>query len=134
MLALRRTYRFCASHRYWRDEWTPERNFAVFGKCALPHGHGHNSRFQLVIEGEPDASTGMIVDLGVLDRLIEEHVEKALDHRNINAEVPGFATVIPTTENLARWIYDRVAPLLPRGRLAEVLLREDEYLEASYRP
>jgi 6-pyruvoyltetrahydropterin/6-carboxytetrahydropterin synthase len=134
MLSLRRTYRFCASHRYWRDEWTPERNFAVFGKCALPHGHGHNYRFQLVIEGEPDPLTGMIVDLGALDRLVEEHVEKALDHRNINAEVPGFDRLVPTTENLARWIYEKTAPLLPRGRLAEVVLREDEALEASYRP
>lgn len=133
-VVLRRTYRFCASHRYWRAEWSPEKNLAVFGSCALPHGHGHNYRFTLAIEGEPDAETGMVVDLGVLDRLVAEHVEKALDHRNINAEVPGFETTIPTTENLARWIHARVAPLLPRGRLVEVLLREDEFLEASYRP
>ena len=52
MIVLHRTYRFCASHRYWRDEWTEEQNRAAFGKCALPHGHGHNYRFTLRIAGE----------------------------------------------------------------------------------
>ena len=134
MVELRRTYRFCASHRYWRDAWSAEKNLAVFGKCALPHGHGHNYRFTLAIEGEPDPDTGMVVELGTLDALVATHIEQALDHRNINAEVPEFRTLIPTTENLVRWIFDHVAPHLPRGRLVEVILREDEALEASYRP
>jgi 6-pyruvoyltetrahydropterin/6-carboxytetrahydropterin synthase len=134
MVELRRTYRFCASHRYWRDAWSAEKNFAVFGKCALPHGHGHNYRFTLVIAGEPDPETGMVVDLGPLDALVEEHVEKALDHRNLNLEVPEFRALTPTTENLARWIFQRVAPLVSRGKLVEVLLHEDEALSASFRP
>ncbi|HYC77156.1 MAG TPA: 6-carboxytetrahydropterin synthase [Planctomycetota bacterium] len=134
MFELRRTYRFCASHRFWRDDWSDDRNLQVFGKCALPHGHGHNYRFTLTIAGDPDPETGMTADLAALDALVAERVEKALDHRNLNAEVPEFKTLIPTGENLAKWIFDRVAPLLPRGELVEVSLQSDEALTATYRP
>ena len=72
MIVLHRTYRFCASHRYWRDEWTEDQNQAAFGRCALPHGHGHNYRFTLRIAGEPDAKTGMVADLGDLDALVQQ--------------------------------------------------------------
>ena len=74
MVVLTRTYRFCASHRYWRDEWSESQNRAAFGDCALPHGHGHNYRLRLEIEGEPDAATGMVVDLSALDALVEREV------------------------------------------------------------
>lgn len=134
MVELRRTYRFCASHRYWRDAWSPEKNAAVFGRCALPHGHGHNYKVTLAVAGEPDPETGMVVELGALDALVAERVEKALDHRNVNVEVAEFRTLTPTTENLARWIFERVAPALPSGRLVEVSLQEDEALTAVYRP
>lgn len=133
MIALERTYRFCASHRYWRDEWSEERNLATFGRCALPHGHGHNYRFTLMIEGEPDAETGMIVDLGALDALVQSEILDRFDHRNINAEVPHFRAVMPTTENLARYVFDTLAPRIPRGRLVLVRMDEDEFLSATCR-
>ena len=133
MIELRRTWRFCASHRYWRDEWTPAENAAAFGKCALPHGHGHNYRVTLTISGAPDPKTGMIVDLPTLDAIVLERVVDVFDHRNINAEIPYFRNVIPTTENLASFIFAAVAPALPRGRLVAVDLEEDEFLSATCR-
>ena len=132
-IELRRTYRFCASHRYWRDEWSEAQNLAAFGKCALPHGHGHNYRLTVIVIGTPDAKTGMVVDLTALDRVVEEHVVGAFDHRNINAQVPYFRNVIPTTENLVSYVFDVLHARLPRGRLAAVTLEEDEFLSATCR-
>jgi 6-pyruvoyltetrahydropterin/6-carboxytetrahydropterin synthase len=134
VILLERTYRFCASHRYWRDEWTDEQNLATFGRCALPHGHGHNYRFTIAIEGPPDPKTGMIADLGPLDALVTREILDRFDHKNINAEVAHFRTVMPTTENLARYVFETLAPRIPRGRLVQVTLQEDEFLSATCRP
>ena len=131
MIVLHRTYRFCASHRYWREEWTEEQNRAAFGRCALPHGHGHNYRFTLRITGEPDEKTGMVADLGDLDALVQREVLDKLDHRNINVEVPYFKSVLPTTENLARYLFDTLARRIPRGTLVSVTMEEDEFLAAT---
>lgn len=133
VIELSRTYRFCASHRYSRPEWSEERNREVFGRCALPHGHGHNYRMTLVIEGEPDPLTGMVVDLGPLDALVEREVLTPFDHHNLNIEVPHFATVMPTTENMAQFVLETLAAKLPRGRLASVTIVEDEFLSATAR-
>jgi len=133
MIVLARTYRFCASHRYWRAEWSEAQNRAAFGDCALPHGHGHNYRFRLDIEGEPDDKTGMIVDLASLDAVVQREILDCFDHRNINAEVPYFKTVTPTTENLARFVFETLSSKMPRGRLVAVTMEEDEFLSATCR-
>jgi len=132
VIVLHRTYRFCASHRYWREEWTEEQNRAAFGRCALPHGHGHNYRFTLRIAGEPDAKTGMVADLGDLDALVQSEILDKLDHRNINVEVPYFKSVMPTTENLARFLFETLSRRIPRGMLVSVTMEEDEFLAATF--
>lgn len=133
MLLLERTYRFCASHRYWRDEWSEEQNHAAFGLCALPRGHGHNYRFTLTIAGDPDPLTGMIADVRALDALVLREVLDRFDHRNLNVEVPHFGRVMPTTENLARYVFDTLAPRIAPGRLVSVKMDEDEFLSATCR-
>ncbi len=77
--------------------------------------------------GEADADSAMIVNLTDLDRVLKEEVDRPLDHRNLNAEVPEFSRKPPTAENLARWIWDRVAARLAAEkwpcRLAQLVLR-----------
>jgi 6-pyruvoyltetrahydropterin/6-carboxytetrahydropterin synthase len=134
---LTRRVRFAAAHRYRRPDWSDERNARAFGLCARPNFHGHGYRCDVTVTGPVDADTGMIVDLGLLDEILEREVRARLDHRNINLDVPEFAdgALIPTGENLARWIHDRIAPSLPAGvSLVEVTLAEDETLSATYRP
>lgn len=133
MTELSRTYRFCASHRYWRPEWSPEKNTAVFGRCALPHGHGHNYRMTIVVEGTPDPLTGMVADLGPLDALVEREIIDLFDHHNLNVEVPYFHDVMPTTENIAGFVLATLAPKIERGRLVAVTVVEDEFLSATAR-
>jgi 6-pyruvoyltetrahydropterin/6-carboxytetrahydropterin synthase len=138
---LTRRTSFAAAHRYRRPEWDAERNAAVFGACARPHYHGHSYVCDVTVTGPVDETTGMIVDLGVLDRVLATEVHEHLDHRNLNLDIPAFAEgpgLVPTGENLARYIADRVQTALiaarTTARLSEVRVAEDATLWATYRP
>jgi 6-pyruvoyltetrahydropterin/6-carboxytetrahydropterin synthase len=132
---LTRRVRFAAAHRYWREEWSEARNREVFGPCANPHGHGHTYAVEVTVAGPVDPETGFVVDLGRLDGVLREAILEPLDHHHINHAVPRFGEggQVPTTENLAAWIWPRVAERLPAGvRLHRVRLREDDTLWADY--
>jgi 6-pyruvoyltetrahydropterin/6-carboxytetrahydropterin synthase len=108
MVRLTRVYRFCASHRLHSDLLTEEENQEVYGKCNHPHGHGHNYRLEVTIAGPVDDKTGKAVDVVKLDRLIGESVLRPFDHHDLNREVPEFAKLVPTSENLALVIEQRL--------------------------
>lgn len=108
MLQLSRTIHFNAAHRLFRRDRSDEWNRATFGAASNPSGYGHNYALEVALEGEPDAENGMVVNLIDLDRVLKEEVDRPLDHRNLNEEIPEFRDVVPTAENLARWIWDRV--------------------------
>ena len=132
---LTRRVAFAAAHRYARDEWSPERNAEVFGPMARPHGHGHNYRLEATVAGEIDRETGFSVDLGLLDAILREEVVEPLHLRHLNHDVPEFGPggMIPTTENIAVWAWDRIVRRLPAGvTLHRVRVREDDSLYADY--
>ena len=127
--------RFAAAHRYRRPDWTDARNSEVFGACANPSFHGHSYTCDVTVRGEIDPDTGFVIDLGALDRVLAREVANRFDHRNINTDVPEFADgkLIPTGENLARFIFERVQSAI--GAMATVVrvrVAEDETLSASY--
>ena len=124
---LSRSVRFSAAHRYFRPEWSQERNREVFGPCSNPHGHGHNYVLEAMVAGEPDAVTGFCVDLGVLDRVLREEVVQPLDHQHLNHAVEEFREGgrIPSTENLLVYLWERIAPRVEGARLVRLRLRED---------
>ena len=133
---LTRRIQFAAAHRYFRPEWTEERNAEVFGACAREHGHGHTYQCTVTVRGTPDPVSGMVMDLGLLDRLLAEEVVHRLDHRHLNLDVAEFAygRTVPTGEMLCVDIWGRVARRLPSGcSLALVRVREDPTLYAEYR-
>jgi 6-pyruvoyltetrahydropterin/6-carboxytetrahydropterin synthase len=109
-LSLTRRVHFSAAHRYRRPEWDDARNAATFGKCARPQYHGHTYICDVTVTGPLDPATGFVVDLPRLDRVLRDDVVEVLDHANLNVDVPEFAEGqrIPSTEELARWIADRV--------------------------
>lgn len=114
---LTRAVHFSASHRYFRSDWSVEENRARFGPSALPEGHGHNYRCEVTVSGAIDPQTGMVMDLDVLDRILDEEVVARFHHRHINSAVPEFGDggLVPTTENLAAFILERTAARLPAG-------------------
>lgn len=130
-----RRVEFSASHRCAVAGWTDERNFAVFGPDANPHGHGHNYVLEVTLTGHVDPVTGMIVDLKDVKTVLNREVVDVMDHRYLNAEVPPFDKIVPTTENIAREIWKRIHPHFSTGavKLHEVRLFETENLYVEYR-
>ena len=126
---------FSAAHRYSRPEWSDEKNASTFGACAWPNFHGHSYVCDVTVGGPIDATTGFVVDLGLLDDILNREVKQRFDHRNINLDVPEFADgkLVPTGENLARFIFERVQREIPKpARVLRLTVGEDESLSATY--
>ena len=131
---LTRVVQFSAAHRYARPEWSAERNAEVFG--AATREHGHTYRCAVTVRGAPDPVSGMIVDLALLDRVLEEEVVRRFDRRVINRDVPEFTdgALVPTGEMLCLDVWKRVGARLPKGcALSLVRVEEDPSLFAEYR-
>jgi len=132
---LTRRVTFAAAHRYRVSGWSDERNEKVFGLCARPNYHGHSYVCEVTVRGELDDTTGMIVDLARLDDVLAAEVRARFDHRNINLDVPEFADgqLVPTGENLARFIFDRVQRALgDAAAVTAVMVAEDDTLRVTY--
>jgi 6-pyruvoyltetrahydropterin/6-carboxytetrahydropterin synthase len=132
---LTRRVSFAAAHRYRVPDWTDERNAEVFGLCARPNYHGHSYVCEVTVRGELDEATGMIVDLAHVDEVLAVEVRERFDHRNINLDVPEFADgkLVPTGENLARFIFERVQRALGRvATVTAVTIAEDDSLRVTY--
>jgi 6-pyruvoyltetrahydropterin/6-carboxytetrahydropterin synthase len=95
-----RRYRFAASHRLHAALLSEDENRKLYGKCNNPYGHGHNYVVDVSVRGPLDAS-GRAVDPAVLDALVSRQVLEPFDHSNLNAQAAVFASVVPTSENLA---------------------------------
>jgi 6-pyruvoyltetrahydropterin/6-carboxytetrahydropterin synthase len=132
---LTRRVSFAAAHRYRLPQWSDERNAQVFGLCARPNYHGHSYVCEVTVRGELDETTGMIVDLARVDEVLAVEVRERFDHRNINLDVPEFADggLVPTGENLARFIFERVQHALGRvATVTAVTIAEDDSLRVTY--
>jgi 6-pyruvoyltetrahydropterin/6-carboxytetrahydropterin synthase len=92
---------FSAAHRLAHPKLSYEENCEIYGKCARPHGHGHNYHLEVTIKGEMDPRTGMIADLVAFQKAVEDHVVEPFDHTFLNKDIPYFAEVVPTAENIA---------------------------------
>lgn len=92
---------FSAAHRLALSHLSYEENCEIYGKCARPNGHGHNYHLEVTVKGDIDPRTGMIVDLVKLHQLVEDHVVEPFDHTFLNKDIPYFAEVVPTAENIA---------------------------------
>lgn len=132
-VTLARSYGFAAAHFYYDPSLTRAENQALFGKCANRHGHGHNYRVEVCLRGRPDPRTGMLVDLEALDRIVDERILQPLDHRSLNHEVEFFADRIPTTENLALYVWSRLADAFGGWscRLVTIRVHESDVLSAQ---
>ena len=128
---LTRRYVFSASHRLHSERMSEEENWATYGKCNNPHGHGHNYALEVTVSGQVDRKTGMVCNLVDLDEVVHDHVLEQFDHENLNT-LQQFAYEVPTTENLCVCIYDILqrqfsSAHLEKVRLEETMLNSFEY-------
>ena len=135
IVTVTRRLTFNAAHRVHNPELSDLENARLFGKCNNPNGHGHNYVLEITIEGDPDPVTGMVFDLRELKEIINEEVVDPMDHRFLNHEVPPFDRVVPTTENIARVLWDIFEEKLggnPKCGLYRIRLYETPDLYVDY--
>ena len=99
---------FNAAHRLYNNNWSKEKNKKVFGICSNENFHGHNYELTVKIYSELDEETGMVFELKRMKDIIKKEVEDVLDHKNLNLDIPYFKNVVPTTENLAIFIWKKL--------------------------
>ena len=128
MVFLTRREHFNGAHRLYNDGWSEEENKAVFGKCCNKNYHGHNFELFVTVKGAPNPETGFVMNLKVLSVLIREHIIEALDHKNLNLDVPFLEGIMASTENMAIAIWDILDPLVQQhgGEMAKIKLIETE--------
>src|SRR5580698_7888888 len=125
---------FSASHICRSPQLSDAENERVYGPAANPLGHGHNYVVEVAVEGDPDPVTGMILDLTRLKEILDDKVLEVYDHRLLNREVSPFDHVVPTVENIAIDIWNRVAPWINgRAKLHAVRVFESSELSVEYR-
>lgn len=115
---------FNAAHRLHNKSWSDAKNNEVFGLCNNPNYHGHNYELIVSLTGEIDLETGYVYDMKLLKDLIYDKIEKNLDHKNLNLDVPYFKEINPTAENIVIYIWDILRHEFPKHLKLEVTLYE----------
>jgi 6-pyruvoyltetrahydropterin/6-carboxytetrahydropterin synthase len=114
---LRKTFQFEAAHKL--------PNVPADHKCARLHGHSF--RVEVVVAGECDPRLGWLMDYADISGAFKPLLDR-LDHYYLN-EIPGLENA--TSENLAKWIWDRLKPKLPL--LVEIAVAETCLSRCIYR-
>jgi len=115
---------FNAAHRLHNPAWSDAENQRIFGKCNLPHYHGHNYDLIVKVTGEIDRDTGYVIDMKVLSDIINEKVLNRFDHRNLNEDVVEFKGLNPTAENIVIVIYNLLRPSISEHLSLQIRLYE----------
>lgn len=110
MIYITRKEHFNAAHKLYNPAWDDAKNLEVFGKCANKNWHGHNYELLVTVKGEINKDTGFVVNLKDLGDLIRHDITEILDHKNLNMDVPGLMNILPSTENMAIFIWDILMP------------------------
>lgn len=123
-----RSYEFAAAHRLHLPSLSEAANWERFDKCSNPAGHGHNFQLEVWVEGTPDPDSGYIINPTHLDSIVNDEVYARFDHKHLNEDCPEFSDLVPTSENLARVIFDLLTLRLQSEgyQLARVGLRETQ--------
>ena len=136
MLYLTRRETFNAAHKLHIPEWSDEQNRAVFGKCSNRNWHGHNYQLFVTVAGQPDPTTGFVMDAKLLSTIMKEEIVDQVDHQNFNLDVEWVPKGMqPTTENLLILFWDRIEARVNAAGAAmlySIRLHETENIYAEY--
>ncbi|MBP7936663.1 MAG: 6-carboxytetrahydropterin synthase [Phycisphaerae bacterium] len=132
MVDIQQSFEFSAAHRLHCATMSDEENRRVFGKCNNPNGHGHNYGLEVMVTGEPDPSTGVLLPIESLEDIVKQRVIDRLDHKHLNRDCPEFAAVNPSVENIARTIWGLLEGRMGPARLKRVRVWETPKTCAEY--
>jgi 6-pyruvoyltetrahydropterin/6-carboxytetrahydropterin synthase len=134
MVFITRKEHFNAAHKLHRADWDAKKNDEVFGKCANPNWHGHNYELFVTAKGEVNPDTGFILNLKELSNIIRTEICDKLDHKNLNLDVDFLKGIMPSTENIAIAIFNRLKPKVAQlgGQLHCIKLYETENNYVEY--
>jgi 6-pyruvoyltetrahydropterin/6-carboxytetrahydropterin synthase len=122
-LSLTRVYEFSAAHRLHVPTLSAKENLQIYDKCNNPQGHGHDYKLEVSLTGDPDVLTGMIFDLGEMDRRVRRVLDR-LDYRHLNEEVEFFKTNVSTGEVIIRYLWIELKKQFAGDRLYYLKLWE----------
>lgn len=105
---IRQRYEFSAAHRLHVSSLSDDENRKVFGKCNNPAGHGHNYQIEVAVCLSIDP-TGHTAPVEEIDAIVNRHAIELLDHKHLNRDVPQFAQLNPSVENISKVIWDMLA-------------------------
>jgi 6-pyruvoyltetrahydropterin/6-carboxytetrahydropterin synthase len=133
MIYITRKEHFNAAHKLCNPNWDDAKNMQVFGKCANKNWHGHNYDLYVTIKGEVNEETGFVANLKDLGDLIQKDVTELIDHKNLNLDVPGLENILPSTENLAIFIwnilFDKIKKLGAELHCVKLCETENNFVE-----
>jgi len=121
-------FEFAATHKLWNDEFSEQRNFEVFGKCANPTGHGHNYVVEVTVKSPADKK----IRIGDFERIVDDELIRVVDHKNLNVDVEEFRTTIPTVENIGVFAWERLAEKFAEATLHCVTIWETDKTCCSF--
>jgi 6-pyruvoyltetrahydropterin/6-carboxytetrahydropterin synthase len=116
MVYLTRSIEFAASHRLHTPQLSDEENRQLYGKCNNCNGHGHNYVVEVTVAGEPDARSGIVIDLGALEKLLENEIEDRFDHKHLNLDTGYFKDSVASAENIAIVVWNLLEKKIPACR------------------
>ncbi len=125
---------FNAAHKLYREDWSEEKNWEVFGRCSNKNWHGHNFSIYVTVKGVPSEETGFVINLKDLSALLKREVVEPLDHKNLNLDVPFLQGMLASTENMAIQIWERIKGPIAQagGELVKIKLVETENNYVEY--
>ena len=135
-ILIRQRYEFSAAHRLHVPGLSDQENRDIFGKCNNPAGHGHNYQVEVAVR-LPIDHDGRTVEVEQIDAIVNQHAIERLDHTHLNTDVPEFADLNPSVENIVKVIWGMLADKFdgfgPDTKLQELKVWETSKTVCCYR-
>ena len=131
-ISVTRKEHFNCAHRLHNPNWSNEKNASFYGKCNNPNYHGHNYNLEVTITGPLDEESGYLIDMKELSDIIKEEILIPFDHKNLNLDVEDFKNLIPTAENMAIVMYNKLVNRVSNKFDIKIKLYETERNSVIY--
>ena len=123
-----RRIQFSSAHLYQQPKWSEQKNQTEFGACFSEFGHGHNYILEAYFTGEINPQSGLLVNLIDIEPLLKNIVAE-FDHKHLNFTHPHFKHLVPTTENMAAYLWQKIQAALPILKISSLELTKLKLFE-----